>query len=124
MRWYPWCQPHVRARPHPAARAAGQISPAADVFAFGIIMWEIYTGQKPFAALAESMPAGRERSKMILSKIAVEQVRPEWPLHSPLDYMVRRSGAAPRCPDLLPACGTLPAPSLAFVRSVGLLVLV
>ncbi|MEW5320216.1 MAG: hypothetical protein WDW38_011305, partial [Sanguina aurantia] len=79
-----------------------QIS-AADVFAFGIIMWEIYTGQKPFAALAESMPAGRERSKMILSKIAVEQVRPEWPLHSPLDYMVRRSGAAPRCPDLLPA---------------------
>lgn len=58
----PWCAPllpslalshsvlHAHPHPHPGPRTPtpGTLTKAADVYSFGVIMWECYTGQPPF----------------------------------------------------------------------------
>lgn len=40
-----------------------------DVYSFGIIMWEMYSGQRPYLELLQSNRDKRVRDKMILSKV-------------------------------------------------------
>jgi hypothetical protein len=42
-----------------------------DVYSFGIIMWELYSGQRPYLELLQSTKDKRARDKLILSKASM-----------------------------------------------------
>lgn len=41
----------------PEVMTSGRISKAADVYSFGILLWELYTGRHPFVGLPKAMLA-------------------------------------------------------------------
>jgi len=64
-----------------------RVTKACDVYAFGIIMWEVYTGQRPYAELLNSTRDKRVRDKTIVSRVAHENMRPVFPETAPRDYV-------------------------------------
>lgn len=63
-----------------------EVSKMCDVYSFGIIMWEMYSGQRPYLELLQSNRDKRLRDKTILSKVAHEGMRPQFAPSSPPDY--------------------------------------
>lgn len=57
----------------------GKISRASDVYAFGILLWELYTGQQAFKGTPRVL-LGHEVTKM--------GRRPEFPQDCPFDYQL------------------------------------
>lgn len=56
------------------AVAAGQLLPSSDVYAFGVLMWEMFTGEKVFKQLSDS--------EVILA-VVTKKARPIFPLDCP-----------------------------------------
>lgn len=55
---------------------AGHVSKASDVYAFGIMLYEIVTGRRAYA----SVPI-----PLLPHEVAMRGLRPEWPQHLPLE---------------------------------------
>ncbi|KAG2498428.1 hypothetical protein HYH03_003686 [Edaphochlamys debaryana] len=123
---------HVSTRPHgtpthmaPELWAKGHVSQPADVYAFGITLWELATGQRPYKGLTAAN---------ILHRVMLTGGRPVLPLWLPRAYIdlttacwaqspKERPGAAEvvrRLEALLTALGTAVAPpSLPSALAVG-----
>lgn len=56
----------------------GHVSKSSDVFAFGILLYEIVTGQRAYAGVP--IP-------LLPHRVAVEGLRPTWPSDVPCDMM-------------------------------------
>jgi serine/threonine protein kinase len=54
----------------PALITSGHVGKASDVYAFGIKLFEILTGLRPYAGVAVAL---------LPHKVAVEGLRPSWP---------------------------------------------
>ena len=57
----------------------GKASFASDVYAFGILLWEMFTGAQPYAGLPRAL-LGHE--------VALKGRRPEFPPDCPFDYQL------------------------------------
>lgn len=56
----------------------GHVSKSSDVFAFGILLYEIVTGQRAYAGVPVSL---------LPHRVAVEGLRPAWPTGVPCELM-------------------------------------
>ncbi|KAG2500604.1 hypothetical protein HYH03_001372 [Edaphochlamys debaryana] len=57
----------------------GKVSKAADVYSYGIMLWELYTGQRLFAGLPQERLVAQVAD-------ASERLRPQFPPDAPEDY--------------------------------------
>eukprot|EP00878_Enallax_costatus_P007009 GHUV01007345.1.p1 GENE.GHUV01007345.1~~GHUV01007345.1.p1 ORF type:complete len:1094 (+),score=299.39 GHUV01007345.1:294-3575(+) len=55
----------------------GQVSRASDVFAYGILLWELYTGEQAYKGVPRAL---------LGHKITKQGLRPEFPADTPFDY--------------------------------------
>lgn len=65
------------ARTHTCTHArshTGRLLPSSDVYAMGVLMWEVYTGEKVFTELSDS--------EVILA-VVTKKLRPTFPLDTP-----------------------------------------
>lgn len=68
----------------------GQVSRASDVFAYGILLWELYTGEQAYKGVPRAL---------LGHKITKQGMRPEFPVDAPFDYQF----LACRCWETNPA---------------------
>eukprot|EP00775_Hariotina_reticulata_P012693 gene12693-12824_t len=61
----------------PERLTSGRMSPAADVFAFGVMMWEVWTGKSAF----KGMHFGQ-----VCQAVVMQDARPDVPADMPLEY--------------------------------------
>lgn len=55
-----------------------QVNSSVDVFAFGILMWEMYTGQRPY---------GNMKQQQLVEEVVMRGLRPKFPSHAPPAYV-------------------------------------
>ncbi|PNW80138.1 hypothetical protein CHLRE_08g379500v5 [Chlamydomonas reinhardtii] len=63
-----------------------RVTKAADAYAFGVVMWELLTGNRLYSDLFTSGREKRVRDKLILAKVAHEGLRPVFPDATPHEY--------------------------------------
>ncbi|GAX73010.1 hypothetical protein CEUSTIGMA_g462.t1 [Chlamydomonas eustigma] len=63
------------------------VTKACDVYSFGIVMYEVYTCQRPYADIINSTRDKKLRNKTILTQVTQEGRRPEFPLYAPSSYV-------------------------------------
>ncbi|GIL67254.1 hypothetical protein Vafri_20688 [Volvox africanus] len=63
-----------------------QVSSASDMYAFGILMWELYTGQQPYRELLSHISKREDRHRALLVRVVHEGLRPSFPSGVPQDY--------------------------------------
>ncbi|KAG2502013.1 hypothetical protein HYH03_000509 [Edaphochlamys debaryana] len=63
-----------------------QVSSLSDQYAFGILMWELYTGQQPYRALLSHISKREDRHRALLARVVHEGLRPVFPPGVPQDY--------------------------------------
>lgn len=51
-----------------------QLTKASDIFAFGVLLWEIYVGERPYVGL---------RPGQIIMGVQAGDLRPQWPVDAP-----------------------------------------
>ncbi len=56
-----------------------QVSSFSDMYAFGILMWELYTGQQPYRALLAHISKREDRHRALLARVVHEGLRPVFP---------------------------------------------
>lgn len=61
----------------PELLLSGQLRPSCDVYSFGIMLWQLYTGQVPYQGM---------RYAEIVYKVAVCNMRPVFPESTPKEY--------------------------------------
>ncbi|WIA34129.1 hypothetical protein OEZ86_012494 [Tetradesmus obliquus] len=61
----------------PELLKAGQVSPAVDVYSFGVMMWTLFTNQPPFKKLHYGQ---------YYEAICLQGLRPLIPANTPVDY--------------------------------------
>jgi serine/threonine protein kinase len=61
----------------PERLTSGRLSPAADVFAFGVMMWEVWTGKSAFK---------RMHYGQVCQAVVMQDARPPVPADMPQDY--------------------------------------
>ncbi|GAX82965.1 hypothetical protein CEUSTIGMA_g10392.t1 [Chlamydomonas eustigma] len=74
------------------------ISKAADVYAFGITLWELYTSKKPFTGI---------NPVFIPYQICQQDLRPSWPLFTPRRYVHLAQSCWKECPSSRPDFGII-----------------
>jgi len=55
-----------------------KVNSSVDVFAFGILMWEMYTGQRPY---------GNMKQQQLVEEVVMRGLRPKFPSHAPPAYV-------------------------------------
>ena len=50
---YAYCALQAPCRDPSLCCCAGKLSKSADVYAFGVLLWEMYTGQRPWSGLGQ-----------------------------------------------------------------------
>jgi serine/threonine protein kinase len=75
--------------PHVTCRLfmAGHVSKASDVYAYGILLYELITGQRAYAGVPVPL---------LPHEVALQGLRPEWPKNMPAESLMLR--------DLAEAC--------------------
>ncbi|KAG2452407.1 hypothetical protein HYH02_002650 [Chlamydomonas schloesseri] len=63
-----------------------RVTKAADAYAFGVVMWELLTGNRLYSDLFNTGREKRVRDKLILAKVAHEGLRPVFPEATPAEY--------------------------------------
>jgi serine/threonine protein kinase len=69
--------------------AGSKITTAVDVYAFGIMMWEIYTGKRSYAGLSR---------EAIMDRVLVRGARPAFPAGAPPAYAALAQACWAHCP--------------------------
>ena len=71
------CQQAIKTRTYgtvthqpPELLSHGEVSPACDVYAFGFLMWEVFTGEEVFKDLSDVA---------VVLAVVNQQARPWWP---------------------------------------------
>lgn len=49
------------------------------MYAFGVLMWELYTGQQPYRALLSHIAKREDRHRALLARVVHEGLRPMFP---------------------------------------------
>ena len=62
----------------PEMMTDGRVSRASDVYAFGILLWELYTGEKPWKGINRAHLAW---------EVTKAKKRPEFPIEAPREYV-------------------------------------
>lgn len=62
---------------HAEVMLAGRVSKAADVYAFGITLWELYTARLAYDTTLIAL---------LGHQVTVENVRPSFPADTPVEY--------------------------------------
>mmetsp|Transcript_14058 Transcript_14058/g.30435 ORF Transcript_14058/g.30435 Transcript_14058/m.30435 type:complete len:668 (+) Transcript_14058:557-2560(+) len=78
----------------PELLAKGTLSPSADVYAVGVLMWEIYTAEKVFKQLSDS--------EVILA-VVTKKARPTFPSDVPPKYKFLAERCWAEMPELRPS---------------------
>ncbi|GFR43418.1 hypothetical protein Agub_g4499, partial [Astrephomene gubernaculifera] len=82
-----------------------QVSAASDMYAFGILMWELYSGQQPYRALLAHIPKREDRHRMLLARVVHEGLRPQFPPGVPQDYWTLATQCWSADPTARPSTG-------------------
>ena len=66
----------------PELLTTGRLSKAADTYSFGVLLWEMYTGQRPWAGMLQMQ---------IIFNVTVQKKQLEFPADAPEKIKVRCS---------------------------------
>ncbi|GAX83961.1 hypothetical protein CEUSTIGMA_g11385.t1 [Chlamydomonas eustigma] len=55
-----------------------KVNSSVDVYAFGILMWEMYTAQRPY---------GNMKQQQLVEEVVMRGLRPKFPAHAPTAYV-------------------------------------
>ena len=79
-----------------SGRYAGSMSHAVDVYAFGVVLWEMYTAQRPWAGM---------RQAQIVHTVCSLGQQLEFPYGTPDRFEVSHAASSSRLPVSVPAIG-------------------
>eukprot|EP00197_Chlamydomonas_leiostraca_P014486 CAMPEP_0202860868 /NCGR_PEP_ID=MMETSP1391-20130828/2447_1 /ASSEMBLY_ACC=CAM_ASM_000867 /TAXON_ID=1034604 /ORGANISM="Chlamydomonas leiostraca, Strain SAG 11-49" /LENGTH=476 /DNA_ID=CAMNT_0049540143 /DNA_START=206 /DNA_END=1633 /DNA_ORIENTATION=- len=82
----------------PELLAKGTLSPSSDVYAVGVLMWEIFTGEKVFKQLSDS--------EVILA-VVTKKARPTFPSDCPSKFKFLAEKCWAEMPEIRPSLETL-----------------
>jgi hypothetical protein len=54
-----------------------QVNASVDVYAFGVMMWELFVGQRPYGNMSQ---------QMVVEEVVLRGLRPSFPVGTPLAY--------------------------------------
>ena len=71
-----------------------QVNSSVDVYAFGILMWEMYTAQRPY---------GSVKQHQLVEEVVMRGLRPKFPPHAPPAYIKLAQSCWSGSPQLRPS---------------------
>ncbi|GIL83127.1 hypothetical protein Vretimale_11467 [Volvox reticuliferus] len=71
-----------------------KVNSSVDVYAFGILMWEMYTGQRPY---------GNMKQQQLVEEVVMRGLRPKFPGTAPAGYVVLAQSAWSGSPQARPS---------------------
>lgn len=57
--------------------AVTQVNASVDVYAFGVMMWELFVGQRPYGNMSQ---------QKVVEEVVLRGLRPSFPVGTPLGY--------------------------------------
>jgi serine/threonine protein kinase len=70
-----------------------KVNSSVDVYAFGILMWEMYTAQRPY---------GNMKQQQLVEEVVMRGLRPKFPSHAPPAYIQLAQSCWSGSPNLRP----------------------
>lgn len=74
----------------------GKLSPKADVYSFGVLMWQLYTCLRPW---------GGSNHAQIIHNVVVKKLRLQFPHHAPEEFVELANRCMDPDPETRPTMG-------------------
>jgi hypothetical protein len=83
----------VCSRSLPGVHLPACLPACLQVYAFGILMWEMYTGQRPYGSM---------KQQQLVEEVVMRGLRPKFPSHAPHGYVILAMAAWSGAPATRP----------------------